>query len=135
MKKIIFISALLGLFPVAQAASPADVAAAARIVAQTSKMIEKYASKGIVIEAPEPRADSDGKYVVPYTADGAVTPWAEKALNAAVGSAAGKEAGNKAAGVLAKSRPSTLTGPKRPGNVFDCLLNISRITVEFIFEC
>ena len=105
MKKIIIISLLLGLFPVAQADSPADIAAATKIVAKTSKMLEKYANKGVVLEAPEPRADADGKYVVPFGSDGAVTEWAEKALQAAVGSAAGKEAGNKAAGMLAKKVP------------------------------
>ncbi|MDH3647669.1 MAG: hypothetical protein OER80_12940 [Gammaproteobacteria bacterium] len=105
MKKLTIIIALLICCPIAQAASPADVAAAAKIIAKTSKMLEKYALAGVELEAPEPRADAEGEYVVPYTADGAVTAWAEKALQASVGSAAGKEAGGKAAGMLAKKVP------------------------------
>ena len=68
-------------------------------------MLEKYALAGVELEAPEPRSDSEGQYVLPYAQDGNVTPWAEKALQASVGSAAGKEAGGQAAGMLAKKVP------------------------------
>ena len=105
MKKSMILILMLGWIPVAQAASPADVAAAAKLIQQTTKLLEKYAAAGIELEAPAPRADSVGKYVVPYTADGATTAWADKALQASAGSAAGKEAGKKAGGLLAKKVP------------------------------
>ncbi|MBT8135585.1 MAG: hypothetical protein KJO54_01095 [Gammaproteobacteria bacterium] len=105
MKVIISIVLITLLAPASYAASPADVAAAARLIQQTAKMLEKYAAAGIELEAPEPRADAEGKYVSPYMSSGDRTAWADKALQASVGSAAGKEAGKKAAGMLAKKVP------------------------------
>ncbi|NNF67664.1 MAG: hypothetical protein HKM98_09160 [Gammaproteobacteria bacterium] len=105
MKKLLLTALTLALTLPAFAASPADVAAAARVVAKTTKMLEKYALSGVELEAPEARADADGKYVAPYLVDGELTAWAEKALQASIGSAAGKEAGGKAAGMLAQKVP------------------------------
>lgn len=45
------------------------------------------------LEAPEPRTDSEGEYVAPYTSDGVVAEWVEKAVNARMGSAAGGAVG------------------------------------------
>ncbi len=106
MNKVLLSLLSVVLFvPSVHAASPADIAAAAKIIQQTAKLIEKYAAAGIELEAPVPRADAEGKYVLPYTTDGEMTAWADKALQASVGSAAGKEAGKKAAGMLAKKVP------------------------------
>lgn len=105
MKRIIPIVVLALATSQAYTASPADVAAAARLIQQTAKMLEKHAAAGIELEAPEPRADAAGKYVSPYLSSGDRTAWADKALQASVGSAAGKEAGKKTAGMLAKKVP------------------------------
>ena len=103
MKRTLAIVLALAFSPAVQAASPADVAAAAHLIHQTAKLVEKYAAAGIVLEAPEPRADSEGKYVSPYLSTGERTAWADKALQASVGSAASASSAESASA----SRPDT----------------------------
>ena len=51
--------------------------------------------------SPTPRPDSLGKYPCPYTADGKLAPWADRALNAKRGGArAGAMAAGMAIGVI-----------------------------------
>jgi hypothetical protein len=48
-----------------------------------------------VLVAPEPRDDSQGKYLSPYTSDDVVAPWVEKGLTANVGKVVGSIATQK----------------------------------------
>lgn len=45
------------------------------------------------IKAPMPIAGNSGDYMCPYTSDGVMCEWTDKALNASVGSTIGKTAG------------------------------------------
>ena len=100
------VAALLGTFAITSttfAISPKDIALAQKIMRQAAKLAEKY--REYDLEAPEPRADAEGKYVSPYTGDGEVTEWAEKSLEAEAGAQAGDMAGNAAADTVAKKIP------------------------------
>ncbi len=68
------VAALLGTFAFTSttfALSPKDIALAQKVMREAAKLAEKYQKYDL--EAPEPRADSEGKYVSPYTGDGEVT--------------------------------------------------------------
>ena len=43
--------------------------------------------------APEPLPDNSGNYMAPYSQDGVVAPWCDKAINVSVGSTVGQVAG------------------------------------------
>ncbi len=45
------------------------------------------------MDAPEPIADNSGEYMCPYTSDGVMCEWTDKAVNASMGSTIGKTAG------------------------------------------
>ena len=55
--------------------------------------------------APEPREDSAGKFLSPYTSDGVVAGWVEKGIAAQAGSAVGSIVGQQAAQKLAENIP------------------------------
>ncbi|MCB1691817.1 MAG: hypothetical protein KDI19_03575 [Pseudomonadales bacterium] len=82
------------------------------LLGQLDKVMDKYQQVQALIDAgtitldvPEPVQGSGGKYMLPFDADGALTPWAEKALTAQAGAAAGAAVGDKAVGALASKVP------------------------------
>ena len=89
--------------PSAAALSAKDIALAQKVIAQVAKLGDRYPD--IELDAPEPLPDASGKFVSPYLADGEVTPWAEKSINAEAGALAGEVAGDKAADTIAKKIP------------------------------
>lgn len=100
------VAALFGVIavtPASLALTPSDIALAQKVMRQAAKLAEKY--KTYDLEAPEPRADADGKYVSPYLAEGEVTEWAEKSVHAEAGAQAGDMAGDVAADTMAKKIP------------------------------
>ncbi len=75
-------------------ASAASIAEAAAAITLANKLIDKLTE--VPLTAPEPIADSTGKFVVPYTAAGTPAQWAEKAVAAKTGSMAGGVVADKA---------------------------------------
>ena len=55
--------------------------------------------------APEPRADTDGRYLNPYTRDGVVADWVNKAVNAQMGAAVGSSVGAYAGQTMVEQIP------------------------------
>ena len=66
---------------------PQDIAKATKALTKVRKLVDnmKVAKPGAVLAIPEPRADTDGKYISPYLADGSLAPWASKGIGAAAG--------------------------------------------------
>ena len=97
--------------PLLAGLDPKDIVEASRIIEKVSKISAeiKAVTPAATLTAPEPRRDSAGKFLSPYRADGTLTPWAQKAVQAAAGSAAGNyvgdKVGDKAAGALAGKIP------------------------------
>lgn len=83
--------------PQAARADAADLARAAALVQRVVELNQKFSAANVTLEAPEPLAGADGKYVLPVNADGTLTAWAEKALAAQLGNIAGEQAGTAAA--------------------------------------
>jgi hypothetical protein len=67
----------------------ADVARAATLVQRMVELNQKFAAYDIDLPAPDAIQDVTGKYLLPVNADGSLTAWAQKALNAQVGNIAG----------------------------------------------
>jgi len=57
------------------------------------------------LHAPEPRADTDGRYLNPYTRDGVVAEWVDKAVNARMGAAVGSSVGAYAGQAMVEQIP------------------------------
>lgn len=97
---------LVGAFlaaPQASALTPQEIALAQKVISEASKLAQKNQSVDLV--APQPLPDNSGKYLSPYTADGEVTDWAKKSLQAEAGAQAGDAAGNAAANAVARKVP------------------------------
>lgn len=104
--RTVMVCLVMGSFlvaPAGVAVSPQDIALAQKVMREAAKIADKY--REYDLEAPEPLPDSSGKYVSPYTADGEVTAWAEKSLEAEAGAQAGDMAGNAAGNAVAKKVP------------------------------
>ena len=82
-----------------------DVVKAQKILTTVIKVTDKYRTLSVTVPAPQPLTDNSGKYFVPYNAKGELTPWATKALNAQLGSAAGAKVGEEAGKALASKVP------------------------------
>jgi hypothetical protein len=79
-----------------------------RAVEITQRMIElnqKFAAFDVALTAPDPLQGAKGKYLLPIDANGALTGWAQKALQAQVGNIAGEQAGAAASKGLASVVP------------------------------
>lgn len=57
------------------------------------------------LKAPEPIHGNSGKYMSPYTSDGTLAEWTDKAINAKLGSAIGKNVGAYAGQKAVESIP------------------------------
>lgn len=82
------------------------------VLGQVEQIVDKYQDVQQLLDQgeielllAEPRADADGKFVFPFSSDGNITEWAEKAISAQAGAQVGAVAGEKAAGALASKVP------------------------------
>jgi hypothetical protein len=82
-----------------------DISKAGVIMGKVSQIMDKYREMTIELEAPEPRYDTKGKYLLPYLSNGEPTEWASKALNAQAGKIVGEKVADKAVGALASKVP------------------------------
>ena len=105
----VFLAATLLAAPyTASAISPSlagDLVKAQVVIGKVSQIMDKYRELTVELEAPEPRYDAKGKYLLPYTADGEPTEWAPKALEAQAGKIVGEKVADKAVGTLAAKVP------------------------------
>lgn len=113
MKKLIVICLLsFAGAPLALALDPSGLIKAQVVLGQVTQVVEKYQEIQAMLDAgtielkvTPPMDSADGKYVLPFDAEGQATEWAAKALEAQVGSEVGKQVGSKAAGMLATKVP------------------------------
>lgn len=93
--------ALLALATASASLGHADtadsVARAAAIVQRVVELNQKYSAYDVELPAASPIAGATGKYLLPIDANGALTEWAQKALQIQVGNVAGEQAGSAAA--------------------------------------
>ncbi len=82
-----------------------DVARAVAIVQRMVELNKRFSAYNVTLAAPEPIAGTSGTYLLPVNAQGQLTGWAEKALNAQVGNIAGEQAGAAASRGLASVVP------------------------------
>ncbi len=97
--------ALAVMVPASLRADAVDVARAAQVAAKVLEFTQKFKAATATVPTPEPIPNSSGKYVVPFTADGQLTDWAQKALTAQLGAAAGGVAADKATGAALSQVP------------------------------
>jgi hypothetical protein len=83
----------------------ADIARAERVLRQVLLISGQYQGKDLVLTAPTPLTNKTGMYCVPYDANGELTPWAAKAVEATVGGVAGEKAGGAAVSALGGAIP------------------------------
>ena len=118
MKKILFPSLFLWAVCLP---SHADITSSLVKIHQATAMIDKvqqisekyqsaFGSEAQInlneyVPVPEPRTDNAGKYMLPYDDLGISTEWADKALNAQAGAAAGGVAADKAVDALVSKVP------------------------------
>lgn len=82
-----------------------DIVKAQVLIGRVMQVVDQYREMTIQLEAPDPIADNSGKYLLPYRADGEVTEWADKALNAQMGKVVGEKAGSVASNAVASKIP------------------------------
>jgi len=73
-----------------------DIARAQETLRRVLLISGQYEGRDVVLTAPAPLADKTGKYFAPYDANGALTAWAQKAIEATAGSVVGEKAGGMA---------------------------------------
>ncbi len=89
----------------ARAISPDDVLKAQKIIQIVINLSAKYPTATGTLVAPAPLTDRTGAYHLPYTANGELTEWANKAINAQIGSALGAKAGEEAGKAITSRIP------------------------------
>lgn len=82
-----------------------DLVKAQVILGKVTQIMDKYREMTVELEAPEPLEGVKGKFLLPYTAEGEPTEWAQKALSAEAGKLIGEKVGDKAVGALASKVP------------------------------
>ncbi|MCF7687942.1 MAG: hypothetical protein K9M98_03155 [Cephaloticoccus sp.] len=90
---------------IAHADTMADVVKAQVVLGKVMQIITKYQQYAVTLEAPTPRSNAKGRYLLPYTENGALTEWATKTLNVQLGALAGEKAGEAAGKALASKVP------------------------------
>lgn len=83
----------------------ADIARAETVIRKVLFISGQYEGKDLVLTPPVPLADKSGLYCEPYDAQGELTPWAKKAVEATVGGMAGEKAGGAAISALGGAIP------------------------------
>jgi hypothetical protein len=93
--------------PVALHASDtmADIVKAQVVLGKVVQLMTKYAQYAITLEAPTPKANTKGKYLLPYNTNGELTEWATKTFNVKLGAMAGEKAGGMAGNAVASKVP------------------------------
>lgn len=86
-------------------ASVADLAKAQALIYKINEVVDKYRELTIELEAPKSIDSGKGKFLVPFTDDGQLTAWANKALEAQAGAAVGEKAGSAVGKALATKVP------------------------------
>ena len=96
----------------AYAVDMASVVKAQIVLGQVTQVVNKYKEiqdlldQGVIeLDVEEPHDGNVGKFMLPFDIDGNPTLWAEKALNAKAGAAAGKVVGDKAVDSLVSKVP------------------------------
>lgn len=94
------------------AADMSSIARASMILSTVAGLAEKYQdvqemlnAGTLELDVPEPIEGNEGEFFFPYTESGYLTPWAEKALSAQLGSEAGGRAADGAVSALASRVP------------------------------
>jgi len=109
MKSITLFVALLVLLSnsafAVSANTMADITKAQIIIGKAMEIATKFAKYTVDLEAPKPRNNNRGKFLLPYDENGNLTAWAEKALHAKVGAAVGEKAGGVAGNAVASKVP------------------------------
>ncbi len=95
----------LSVSTAAFATSAADVVKAQKILATVIELTSKYQMATGTVTAPAPLANTNGKFLLPYTTDGQLTEWANKTLSTQIGAAVGAKAGEEAGKHLASKVP------------------------------
>ena len=85
--------------------SVADLVKAQAVVSKVVQLLTEYQQYDIQLDAPAPRTNAKGKYVLPYNESGALTEWATKTFNVQAGSFAGEKAGEAAGKAVASKVP------------------------------
>lgn len=83
----------------------ADITKAQVIIGKAMQIATQFAKYTITLEAPKPQNNTRGSYLLPYDKNGALTEWAQKALQAKVGAMAGEKAGDMAGNAVASKVP------------------------------
>jgi hypothetical protein len=86
-------------------ANPADIVRAEAVLRKVLLISGQYQGKDLVLTAPTPLTDKSGMYFEPYDANGELTPWATKAIEATAGGMAGEKAGGAAVSALGGAIP------------------------------
>ncbi len=87
------------------ATSAADIVKAQKILTTVIELTSKYQAATGHVTAPTPLANANGKFLIPYSADGQLTEWANKTLNTQLGAAVGAKVGEEAGKQLASRVP------------------------------
>jgi hypothetical protein len=94
------------------AISATDFANVSLVLNQVSVIVDKYPEvqalldqRVIELNVPDTADGNSGKYLFPYTEYGELTPWADKALHAAVGAEVGAMAAEEGTKMLASQVP------------------------------
>lgn len=82
-----------------------EIVKAQVIIGQIQQIRDAINAATVELEAPEPRYDTKGKYLLPYTQEGEPTEWAGKVLQSQAGKMVGEKAGGMAANALASKVP------------------------------
>ena len=82
-----------------------DIVKAQVLIGKVMQIVAQYREQTVVLDAPAPIATNSGKYLLPYKANGEMTEWAGKALNAEVGKLVGEKAGDAATRAVASKVP------------------------------
>lgn len=82
-----------------------EIVKAQIIIGQIQQIRDAVNAATVDLEAPEPRYDTKGKYLLPYTQEGEPTEWAGKVLQSQAGKMVGEKAGGMAANALASKVP------------------------------
>lgn len=102
---LLLLSALLLAPSALRADSVADLVKAQAVITKVVQLLTKYQQYDVQIDAPAPRANAAGKFVLPYTESGGLTEWAAKTFNVQAGSFAGEKAGEAAGRAVASKVP------------------------------
>lgn len=86
-------------------ANAADIVRAEAVLRKVLLISGQYQGKDLTLAAPSPLTDKSGLYFAPYDANGELTPWAAKAVEATVGGVAGEKAGGAAVSALGGAIP------------------------------